>query len=532
MLSFDITDKTIKIIKGSESGGKIRISDAVTIDIEDNSIENGTISDISGLASRITDILKAKNMKEKNAIVSISSNQTIFKELTIPKAKGNQFLKMVKAEMQSQLGIDDTYSISYIIVDEYKEDKKSTPILKILATACPYETLDNCKNLFSMLSISIKSVMIGCNCISKIILSDMRLCMKMPLLAVQIDRNFLSINLYDDLKLAFSRFTNVDPADYGFSSDYMTQAVTENLFRMIQFQKTRKDNQPIENVVFYGDLENIEYILKEVEQLELNTSILNVPPQVKGCEKIDFSTYANAIGALFKRDKKTEKINLLETYSSGKGRIGGMNASATGILAGVFVLAIAAVGGTWFVLNMKQESLSDELSDIEYKISSSQKKKDMFDLLTIQEELINQYRKEIGIADEAFKTHPAISQDYFAIFEGEIINAANEMGLTAQITDFSYGDYTINLSIRTSANSEPSQKLPSLIIEKLLTHPEFADISYTGYSISNGENGSRFVNYSIQIKLSPIQTTEPPTESPTGASAENASGVQATEIQN
>lgn len=519
MLSFDITDKTIKIISGSESGGKISISNAFTIDIEDDSIENGKISNVSGLANKIGNILKTKNMKEKNAIVSISSNQTIFKELNIPKAKGKQFLKMVKAEMQAQLGIDDTYSISYVIVDEYKdtENKKNSSILKILATACPYEMIENCKRLFSMLSISLKSVMIGCNCISKIILSDMRLCMKMPLLVVQIDKNFLSINLYDDLKLAFTRFTDVDPADYSFDSDYMSQAVNENIFRMLQFQKTRKTDQPIENVVFYGDIENIDNILNAAEQMELNASVLNVPPQVKGCEGIDFSTYANAIGALFKRNKDIEKINLLETDTSHGGGTGSGASASTVMLAGLGI-TILAVGGVWFGLNMKYESLSEELTGIQNKIDSSQEQKEMFDKLNIQEEKINQYRNDISIAADAFKTHPAISQDYLYIIEAEMINAANELGLWAQITDFSYSNYSIELNITSAAESDPSQKLPALIVEKLLQHPEFADVIYSGYTLKEEAELVKTVNYSIQIPLSPIALpTEAATETATEA---------------
>lgn len=536
MLSFDITDKTIKIVKGSESGGKINISNAVTIDIEDNNIENGTISDISGLASKIADILKAKGMKEKNAIVSISSDQSIFKELDIPKAKGKHFLKMIKAEMQAQLGIDDTYSISYIIIDEYRENKKSNPVCKILATACPYEMIEKCKQLFSMLSISLKSVMIGCNSISKIILSDMRLCMKMPLLAVQIDRNFLSINLYDDLKLAFSRFTKVDPADYSFEGNYISQAVTENIFRMLQFQKTRKTDQSIENVVFYGDLDNIDEIIKSTEQMEIYTSILGVPPQVKGCEKVDFSVYANAIGALFKRNKATENINLLESDTShhGKGKIGGGEGSGgvTTALTGVLVLSIAAVGGVWFLQNMKYQSLSDELSSIEYKINASKGQKELFDKLTVQEEKINNYRNSMKTAVDAFDTHPAISLEYYTIIESEIANAAAELGLWAEITNFSYGGYTISIGVKTSANSDPAQTLPQVIVAKLLSHKEFDDVTYSGYSLSDGENGIKIVNYSLQLPLSPIEPpTEAPTDPATGLPIDPATGqpIQATD---
>lgn len=254
MLSFDITDKIIRIVRGFESSGKIKIYDAFSIDIPEKSIENGNIVDVTGLASIIGDILKSKNIKEKSAIVSISSNLTIFKELDIPKAKGQHFLKMVKAEMQAQLGIDDTYSVSYLIVGEVEDkNEKGKIIEKVLATACPYDMVENYKRLFAILSISLKSVIIGCNCISKVILSDVKSCLKMPLLTVQLDNNFLSINLYDDSKLAFSRFTNIDPSDYGFASDYMTQAVNENIFRMLQFQKTRSSDLQIENVIFYGD---------------------------------------------------------------------------------------------------------------------------------------------------------------------------------------------------------------------------------------------------------------------------------------
>ena len=39
MLSFDITDKIIRIVRGFESSGKIKIYDAFSIDIPEKSIE-------------------------------------------------------------------------------------------------------------------------------------------------------------------------------------------------------------------------------------------------------------------------------------------------------------------------------------------------------------------------------------------------------------------------------------------------------------------------------------------------------------
>lgn len=514
MLSFDITDKIIRIVRGFESSGKIKIYDAFSIDIPEKSIENGNIVDVTGLASIIGDILKSKNIKEKSAIVSISSNLTIFKELDIPKAKGQHFLKMVKAEMQAQLGIDDTYSVSYLIVGEVEDkNEKGKIIEKVLATACPYDMVENYKRLFAILSLSLKSVIIGCNCISKVILSDVKSCLKMPLLTVQLDNNFLSINLYDDSKLAFSRFTNIDPSDYGFASDYMTQAVNENIFRMLQFQKTRSSDLQIENVIFYGDLKNIDDIKSATEQMDLNVSFIPTPSQVSGCENIDFALYANAVGALYKRNKLTERINLLETDTDHKKKIKS-DASYSVMLTSILGITIAVIGGIYFGLNIKYNSVKDDLNSVESKINSQEtiKKMQLFDTLEKQEEKINEYRKNISIAADAFKTHPAISQEYMDIIENEMINAAHELNLWAQITEFRYENYTVILSIRTAADSDPSQSLPALIVEKLLTHSEFADVIYNGYNISYNETSGKVVNYEIQIPLEPIEV---PTETNT-----------------
>lgn len=514
MLSFDITDKIIRVVRGFESSGKIKIYDAFSIDIPERSIDNGNIIDVTGLASVITDVLKSKKIKDKSAIVSISSNLTIFKELDIPKAKGQQFLKMVKAEMKAQLGIDDTYSVSYLIVGEIEDkNEKGKIIEKVLATACPYEMVESYKRLFSILAISLKSVIIGCNCISKVILSDIKSCLKMPLLTVQLDNNFLSINLYDDSKLAFSRFTNIDPSDYAFNSDYMTQAVNENIFRMLQFQKTRNSDLQIENVMFYGDLKNIENIKSATEQMDLNVSLLPTPSQVSGCEKIDFALYANSIGALFKRNKLIERINLLETDTDHKKKIKS-DTSYSLMLTCILGIAIAVIGGIYFGLNIKYNSVKDDLNSVESKINSQDtiNKMNLFDTLEKQEEKINEYRNDISAAAYAFKTHPSISEVYIDIIEGEMINAANELNLWAQITEFRYENYTVILSIRTAADSDPSQSLPALIVEKLLTHSEFADVIYNGYNISYNESSGKVVNYEIQIPLEPIEI---PTESNT-----------------
>ena len=212
MLSFDITDRNIRVVKGTEASGKIKISSAATINVEEGLIVNGHVRDVPNVATLINNVRKMNKMPDKEAIVSISSNLTIFKEMIVPKVKGQELQKVVRLQMQQELNLDDSYSVSYIVVGDAGPEA-SEPSYKILATACPYEIVNSYREVFKLLGINLTSVMIGCNCITKVLLADTKIKSKMPLLAVQIDNNFISLNLYEQGQLSFSRFASSDAAD-------------------------------------------------------------------------------------------------------------------------------------------------------------------------------------------------------------------------------------------------------------------------------------------------------------------------------
>ena len=279
MLSFDITDRNIRVVKGSDNNGKVKISSAATVAVEEGYIVNGHVKDVPAVATIINKVLKMHRMPDKEAIVSISSNLTIFKEMVVPKGRSQDLQKTVKMQMQAELNLDDSYSVSYIIVGEADSSEASEPSYKILATACPYEIVNSYKEVFKLLAtISLKSVMIGCNCITRVLLADTKIRSKMPLLAVQIDNNFISLNLYEHGQLSFSRFASIDAADYGYSDDYVFEAVNENIFRMLQFHRSRNTGETIENVIFDGDTHEYVRLTDELEKLDLKTSLINVPP--------------------------------------------------------------------------------------------------------------------------------------------------------------------------------------------------------------------------------------------------------------
>lgn len=486
MLSFDITDRNIKIIKGSENNGKIRINAAATLNLEEEVIVNGHVKDVPRLAMLINQVLKANKMNDKEAIVSISSNLTIFKELHIPKAKESEFMKMVRAEMQSALGIDESYSVSYIVVGDVTDENGETA-QKVLATACPYEVVDCYKRVFTMLAIPLRSVMVGCNCITKVLLSDAKIKSKMPLLAVQIDNNFISLNLYERGQLTFSRFASISAEDYGDDPDYVFEAVKENVFRMLQFQKSRNANDPIENVVLYGDTHDYNRLTDSLSDWDIKTSIINVPPQIHGYENLEFSAYANAIGAMYKRNKETERINLLETDSVNNNRV--KNDKSFGMmLLGAVLGSMVLVGGVWFALNVKNNNLIDDIQEIQDKIDSpdTKAKIEQKERLLETEKLVNQYLDEVTDANQAYMSRPYLLAEDMDLLETTIAAAASEAGVESKILSFDYSGGAITLNIESSLSKKKedmTEKFPALAAQKL---SELSDdiyyVEYMGYS--------------------------------------------------
>ncbi len=530
MLSFDITDRNIRIIKGTESNGKIKISAAATLNLEEAVIVNGHVNDINRVAMMINQVLKQNNMPDKEAIVSISSNQTVFKELLIPpNSKESEFMKSVRHELQMQINVDDSYSVAYVIVGEPEEDENGERMQKILATACPYDVVDCYKRIFHMLGISLKSVMIGCNCITKVLLADVKIKAKMPLLAVQIDANFISLNLYENNQLSFSRFASIDPEDYDDPDDYVYEAVNENIFRMLQFARSR-GSEPIENVIFYGDTKEIPRLIDAMEEQEITVSQLNVPPQIHGYQNLEFSVYANAIGAMFKRNKTTEHINLLETDASSgnKGKAGAKTDSSSNVaLVAGLVGALVLVGGAYGVLAIMDKSVVDETNGYISKLESpdTAAKLLQYDDLTAKKEKVLAYADAIDKTSEAYKTQPVIAKEYYEAIDDALTTVHTNLGFDAidkededeevivEITSADYENGVMTIPVRVETSDPYSQQYPAEMVKYLYDKysDKFAEVTYTGYAVtevlykSDGDGGIeetiQEVNFNLVLTL-------------------------------
>ena len=489
MLSFDISDRQIHIVKGDNTGNKIKIEKSLTVDVPEEMIMNGEIINLSGLAELLVNELKSQMMMEKDAIVSFSSSNIVFKELIVPKAKPNEFLQMVQNHMSQEMGISDEYSISYTVVGEAGEDNPGA--VKVLATACPSAIVESYRKLFMIMSINLKSVNISCNSISRIVLADKSNIDKMPLLVCQLDDNFLGLTLFENGQMAFARYVPIDPSDYD-QEDYVTEALNETIFRMEQFNKAR-GGPGLSNVILYGKIDDFIKLVDSLDGMDIKASVLGVPQMIAGYENFEFTVFANAIGSLYKRNRTTERINLLEidtaTGKTSEGASGLLITAA--VVAGASALAIFAINT---FIGMRESSVKDDIEKTNEEIRKCDEILEANQILKKSLTDIQNYEAIVKNATVKLKSLPAIKSQTFAQIDEALAKTAEN----PKYTGFSYVQGSGMTTISTI--EVKTQLIAPEFVKAIKALNYFNDVTFSGYQ-GTGEGEDKVIISDLQLYL-------------------------------
>ena len=503
MLSFDISDKQINIVKGENSANKIKIEKSLTLEIPETEdyILNGEVINLSGLAEFVLANLRQENMMDKDAVVTFSSSNIVFKELIVPNAKGEAFLTMVQNTMSHEMGITDDYSISYTKVGAAGEDNPGA--VKVLATACPSSVVESYRKFFTILGITLKSVNIGCNSIARIVLADKTNLDKMPLLVCQLDKNFLGLTLFENGQMAFARYVPISEEDYG-SPDYILEALNENIFKMEQFNKAR-GGSGLSNVILYGVIDDYIKVVDALDGLVAQVSVLSVPTQISGFENFEFTVFANAIGALYKRNKEAERINLLEVdQMQGKGSSGGV--SSLMVTAGIIALAsIVAIGAITAVIKIRTSSLEKDIEESEAQITELNEKLKNNDVLKVQLQAIKAYDQAVIDEREALSSWPKFGND----MKDKVDEAFKEVK-NATYTSFNYDLATGSITLSDVVVDEQEDVTDLIRAIKAVKDEDkvgglyFTDVSYNGFDMTEDEKYS-LGDIKLEINLNAVK---------------------------
>ena len=498
MLSIDITDRQVKLVRGVHAGNKIKIQDADMRELSMGMVSNGYITDVPMVAAELNNIIKSKDIKEKDCVVSITSSAIVYKEVTVAKPKNMKNPAIIEAMIQSTMNISADYNISFTIAGEV-EDEEHNKMLRVMAAACPQRLVDGYVRLFSQIGLNLRAVNISNNSITRLITNTPKMADRMPLLLIQIDKNFINMNLYEDNQLSFSRFSTIDPSQFtsdeegGEEVNYVSQAVYDNLFGMINFIRGRKNARPLQEILFYGEIDSFIEITNAISSFNVPTNMLSMPSSIQAAPtaQFDFSKFANAIGALYSRNKELEHINLLEATSAKESK--GSSGFSLALL-GSAVLAAALVGGAVVATNIINNNYNSQIEEYTQKIQDPQMQKDLktVDDRTSMLAGFNNYNNTVTRTQLLFNFKPKAQSLVYdkakaPLDDSSFLGSGEEL----QITGFSSIGYDVVVKLTGVCNGDPS-KIPGKYVDYLTNKvknkygdPYFVNISYTGFEKLN-----------------------------------------------
>lgn len=530
MLSIDITDRQIKLVRGVHSGSKIRVQDADMRELTLGMVSNGYITDVPMVAAELNDIIKTKGITEKDAIVSITSSSIVYKEMMLPKPKSIKNTAAIEAMIQTNMGVSNEFNISYTIAGE-TEDEEKNKLIKIIATACPQRLVDGYVRLFSHIGLSLKAVNISNNSVTRLIVNTPKMAERMPMLLIQIDKGFLNMNLYEDNQIVFSRYFNIDPTDYDNAPDYVVRAVYDNLFRMIQFIKSRKGAKPLKEIMFYGDTGNFIELSNAISSFNVPVHVLAAPSTVVTMTEIDFTKYANAIGAIYRRNKDLEHINLLEATSAKESK--GMNGYLI-MLGGACVAAVVLVAAINIGLSVVDKSIQGQVRDIDTQIQS-QALQQQLNVVSEREGMLsgfNTYNQNAGSTSTLFNYMPKFQSYVIDKIKEPMEAVKSENGIDLDIQSISIEGTSVSVKFMGQCKGDPTS-MPAAYVNKLTNEvktkygdPYFQNIVYTGFEKTNSNNASRYLELQTgECKYDTIFTFEISMNLRPGSDEEHANSI-------
>lgn len=486
MLSFDITDKQIKMVKGSLAGSKIRINDVETRDVPEGAIVNGYITDITPVSSLITQMLTEKKISDKEIIVCINSGAILYKELEVPKPKSLKNTAVIETMIVTQMGISNDYNVSYSIVGDGNSDKDGNQTIKVMATACPQRMVDGYQMLFMQAGLKLKQINISNNCITRLILHTPKLKDSMPFLCIQVDNDFVNINLYEDGQVSISRYIKIDASDYDDNPDYVNMAVFDNLFRMVQFIGQRPDSKPLRQIMFYGTIKDFVALSNAISSFNVPAHVLSLPSNiVKLCE-VDFAQYANAIGAFYKVDPIMEHVNLLASTAVKSKKVNNLFPLQLLLTAAV---TSGLVFGIYWGIGIINDNIVKQTKEVDDKIAEGQydaKRAEMTLMEGVYTNFSN-YKYAVKVAGMMFDFLPRgnLPQIEENLFEGvQIVRSDSEMsGTHIAFGDVAWNGYDLSLTVYCADTDFPAN-----YVDALHQSGFFENITYRGFRTIQGSD--------------------------------------------
>lgn len=151
IISIEIGQRIIRICEVEYKKKHPKVYQCISFETPENTIEDGLIYDVEGLASVIKAHIEKAGIKQNKVVFTIASTKIANREVVIPNVKENRIRDIIIANANEYFPINiDEYTISHVVLEKVEKDELKQ--LRLLVLAAPeamikkyYELADRMK---------------------------------------------------------------------------------------------------------------------------------------------------------------------------------------------------------------------------------------------------------------------------------------------------------------------------------------------------------------------------------------------------
>ena len=463
-----LSNREIQVILGKEKNNKARISRVYELQVPEECLINGIITDVTLLSEYVSAFWRENKLPMNRVSLVINSTQFVLKSMEVPKMKHKELIDVIEKEFASvDRKMDPIYS--------YRVMNSNGSSQRLLASMVERGFIEDYLDFFAHMDVKIESIEPSLGCAVALLERIPALEDKNCIVQVMEKSNLTSILWMNNGYEYASR--NRLFSDQGTES--MGGEVGRITSTILQYYASLKKEQPIKELYACGfSDEDLEYCDPNIQALELIIKQIMAEDVVSFSSKVtnkDIGNYMLLLGGLFKDSKN---CNVLDQYRKiRKVNLKRKHRIKTILPIIITFLICGGVVGLVLGYNALLQNTADQLSEylldednIELIIESDEMQ---LELSTLTNRVMQAERVE-----EALASYPKLNSQV----ERAIISAG-QTNFSTTITNYDGNTGALNLKASLSQPEDINGYIATLQGLGL-----FSDVQYSGYQYNDGNS--------------------------------------------
>lgn len=234
----------IKLVEGSASGKKIRITAYESYPLPEGVLINGMITDEDAVATALKEMAKERKLQNKSVALVVDSSNITLRTLTAPLLSKKEVLAFARQELSLYQEQDADIVYDYAVLTPKLEGGGGS----ILAAAASRSFFESYLSVFRTVGMKVSGINIGVNCQVKLA-RLFKAQVEGAYILAHVDGNNLLLTLFEGGRyLLANRYRLL----FTFGSQGWFHEFADHVSSVIQFNKGQKGNKDIAAVYIDG----------------------------------------------------------------------------------------------------------------------------------------------------------------------------------------------------------------------------------------------------------------------------------------